>query len=71
MSVEDRRTDAIGRRCAMGCETWPDDQQYALCPTCQERTRRCRNVQPLHPAEALSKKRHADFERWCAANGRP
>jgi hypothetical protein len=71
MAVDDRKTDEVGRRCAMGCETWPDDDAYKLCPTCQEPTRRCRNVRPLNPTEARSKKNHADFERWCADHDRP
>lgn len=55
-------TRDIGRRCGMGCETWPDDEAYADCPQCGEPTRRCRGVRPLSPDEAQSRKAHLDFE---------
>lgn len=67
-TVEDDR--GLGRRCAIGCQTWPDHKQYALCPTCGERTRRFRGVSPLSEEEAQSIKNHADFETYLEAHGR-
>jgi rRNA maturation endonuclease Nob1 len=67
-AVEDNAR--IGRRCAIGCETWPDDQKYSLCPTCGERTQRFRGVNPLSAEEAASLKSHADFEAYLAAHER-
>lgn len=48
----------IGRRCEVGCETWPDDDQYERCPGCGKPTRRYRNMTPLDDSEA----RRAAFE---------
>jgi hypothetical protein len=64
------RDENVGRRCEMGCETWPDDTLYSICPNCEEPTRRFTRMSPLSAEEALSKKKHADFERWCEANDR-
>lgn len=55
-------TSDIGRRCDMGCETWPDEDDYKECPQCGEQTRRCRGVRPLSSEEAQSRKAHLDFE---------
>lgn len=63
-------TQKVGRRCALGCETWPDDTQYTLCPSCGEPTKRFRGVLPLDDAEAESIKNHANFERYLEATGR-
>lgn len=35
---------AIGRRCDVGCLTWPDDKKYAKCPVCGEPTTRYSNL---------------------------
>jgi hypothetical protein len=38
-------TMALGRRCAIGCLTWPDDKKkYKTCPVCGEPTTRYRGV---------------------------
>lgn len=66
---------ALGRRCSIGCETWPDDVLYARCPTCGEDTTRYKNVSPLDPDEARSLLLHAEFERYyekrCTRRGIP
>ena len=46
----------------MGCQTWPDDAEFETCPICEEPTKRYRNVTPLTRNEALSVKRHHQFE---------
>lgn len=36
---------ALGRRCAIGCLTWPDEKnKYGTCPVCGEKTTRYRGV---------------------------
>lgn len=56
----------LGRRCDMGCETWPDDDDYARCPQCGEPTTRYRDVHPLDADDARSKRLHIEFERFYA-----
>jgi hypothetical protein len=52
-----------GRRCAIGCESWPDDEEnYGICPICHEQTTRYSNLYPLSEEEAWTKKVSADFE---------
>lgn len=34
----------LGRRCDIGCMTWPDDKKYNPCPICGEKTTRYRGV---------------------------
>jgi hypothetical protein len=43
---------ANGRRCSIGCESWPDEALYAKCPRCGEKTTRFNNLEPLTSAEA-------------------
>lgn len=43
---------AVGRRCTIGCETWPDEPLYVKCPICGEQTERYRDMEPLDSAEA-------------------
>lgn len=68
---------AEGRRCAIGCETWPDEPLYSKCCVCGEDTRKVRgnSVTPLDPDEAESKKLHYEFERYyerrCQRRGIP
>jgi hypothetical protein len=38
---------AIGRRCGVGCETWPDEKDYEICLICGQPTRRYRGVQVI------------------------
>ena len=66
---------AWGRRCSIGCETWPDEPVYDPCPTCGEKTTRYKNLTPLPADEAQSILLHAQFERYyerrCARLGIP
>lgn len=52
----------VGRRCAMGCETWPAAADFALCPTCKGPTRLYRGVHPLPAEDAKRLLRLAQFE---------
>jgi hypothetical protein len=64
---------ALGRRCDTGCESWPPDSEFVRCPQCGEPTTVYNNLQPLDLDEAISIKRHLDFEakyeRHCEALG--
>lgn len=66
---------AWGRRCDNGCESWPDNEEFKVCPKCDEETKRFSNLQPLDLDEARSIKAHIDFdayyERRCARLGVP
>lgn len=53
-----------GRRCAFGCESWPDDDEYNVCPKCGSETSRYRNLNPLSEEEARSIKLHIEFEEY-------
>lgn len=69
---------AWARRCAIGCETWPDEILYKKCPVCGEETDRFSNAadyEIVSREEALSRKAHAEFEEYyarrCRARGIP
>jgi hypothetical protein len=64
---EDSRGRRSGRRCALGCESWPDESDYARCPQCGEPTSRYSDLYPLSSEEARSKKLHIEFERFYEA----
>jgi hypothetical protein len=53
---------AFGRRCDMGCESWPDDDKYETCPICGQEAERFSNLDPLTETEAA----HALFEHFYA-----
>ena len=55
---------ALGRRCDLGCETWPDDSKYKVCPECGEQTKRFRGVTPLTEEEALPLRFEAFYKEW-------
>lgn len=55
---------AFGRRCAIGCESWPDSDEYKVCPSCLEPTKRYRNLTPLTEDEGKFKKLHIEFEEY-------
>jgi hypothetical protein len=55
---------AQGRRCDIGCESWPDDERFKFCPICDEPTTVYNNVDPLDEDEAQSILRHSEFERY-------
>lgn len=63
------------RRCAIGCESWPDKPLYAKCPVCGEETRRISNINSLSDDEAQSILLHTEFERYyqryCEQKGQP
>lgn len=73
--VDDEHVEAkgMGRRCALGCESWPDDKDYKRCPQCGEVTTRFNNLLPLTAEAARSKANHLRFEDYyeerCAARG--
>lgn len=53
-----------GRRCDLGCESWPDELIYQKCPTCGEPTTRYTNLYPVSDEEGRSAIRRAAFERF-------
>lgn len=59
-----------GRRCALGCESWPDKLDFQKCLRCGEPTTRYSNltVMPLDEAEALLHRArfNAYYARRCA-----
>ncbi len=72
-AVEDG--DRLGRRCAAGCETWPDSETFNVCPICNEETTRFRSVTPITEEEATSFMLNLQFEqfykRHCQRLGSP
>jgi hypothetical protein len=59
MSRNDRRP---GRRCDLGCASWPDSDDYSICPVCGEETTRLVNLMPLDENEAMIRRSEALFE---------
>lgn len=55
---------AWGRRCDIGCESWPDDTAYKECPICGMETTRFSNLIPLDEAEAKAAKARVEFEAY-------
>jgi hypothetical protein len=53
-----------GRRCALGCESWPDEAIYSRCPVCGQPTERVSNLEPLSDEDARSILLHAEFEKY-------
>jgi hypothetical protein len=70
-----RRGDRWGRRCDIGCTSWPDDDKYDICPICKEETERFSNLQPIEEDEAASLVNHLEFEEYyqdrCDRRGLP
>ena len=66
---------ALGRRCDLGCESWPDEALYTRCPRCGNPTERFTNLSPLDSDEAASILSHIEFDRYyerrCARLGIP
>jgi hypothetical protein len=66
---------AWGRRCDLGCESWPDDDIYETCPVCGEPAERFSNLRPLSEKDARSLRLHLAFEEfyadWCNDVGQP
>jgi hypothetical protein len=59
-----KMTGSVGRRCAMGCQPWPAEDDYAICPRCGEPTNLYRGLTPIPKRDALSLKRKAEFEHY-------
>lgn len=55
---------AWGRRCDLGCESWPDDVLYKRCPECGEPTTRYSNLRPMPRDEARSILLHKEFDKF-------
>lgn len=55
---------AWGRRCEVGCESWPDDDIYDTCPVCGEPTERFSNLRPISEEEARSMRLTLEFEQY-------
>ena len=66
---------AWGRRCDVGCESWPDDDAYDECPVCGEPTVRFSNLRPLDETEARTLRLQLEFEHYyveyCENKGQP
>jgi hypothetical protein len=71
----EREDGELGRRCDMGCGTWPDKTIYSKCPTCGEPTTRYKDVDPMPDDEAqailLASQFEAFYEKRCAKLGIP
>lgn len=55
---------ALGRRCDIGCLTWPDDNKYKVCPICGEPTTRYRGVTVADDDEINNAYFEAFYEEW-------
>jgi hypothetical protein len=54
-------------RCKECDVNWPVDfGKYRACPGCLKPTRWDETVDPLSASEALSRQKHAEFDRHCA-----
>jgi hypothetical protein len=53
-------------RCPMGCENWPNNKDYAVCPICNEKTKMVMGPAsvPLTEEAAKSIKLHAEFDTF-------
>ena len=56
--------EPICRRCAIGCESWPDDNLFSTCTHCGEPTRRLKAVPTISFDEARKVKLYELFERF-------
>lgn len=67
MSAEAERPErpqTFGRRCAMGCATWPDDERFKVCPACGQSTVKYRGVTPMDEDEANRYAFEAFYKEW-------
>jgi hypothetical protein len=60
--VSDSPAPSRGRRCDMGCESWPPTDAYKECPVCGEPTTIYTNLYPVAEDEAESRVNHLLFE---------
>lgn len=54
----------IARRCQICGIDWPDLADYIDCPKCETMTRRFKDVRPLDIFEAMSLKKHVEFDAF-------
>ncbi len=54
-------------RCSNCAVNWPPTSEFQPCPQCESKTDMIGNTDPIDVSEALSRKRHADFERYYSA----
>lgn len=55
------------RRCAIGCESWPDEAIFTTCVHCGEQTRRVNGAEPtIDREDARILKLHELFEQFYA-----
>lgn len=66
LTEDDGEEREIGRRCASGCLTWPDEGMYMRCPTCGEKTTRYRGVTVADQDEVDEAMFEAVYKRHCA-----
>lgn len=53
------------RRCSLCLISWPNKDDFDICPQCEGATELFRNTRPeMSLAEAYDQKRHHDFERF-------
>lgn len=62
---------AWGRRCEIGCESWPDDKAYETCPKCDEPAKRYKNLTPLDESEAKHEAFEVFYAKRCERLGIP
>lgn len=55
-----------GRRCALGCASWPDTLEYAKCLYCGEPTTRSSGLSVMPEDEAAALLRRAKFNAYYA-----
>lgn len=55
---------ALGRRCDLGCETWPDDDMFDVCPECGQKTTRYKKVSPIDMEDAVPMLFEAFYREW-------
>lgn len=55
---------ALGRRCGLGCETWPDEDKFKVCPSCGDKTIRYKGVSPITEEEAAPYLFEAFYQEW-------
>lgn len=65
----------VGRRCALGCYTWPDKAMYLNCAVCGEPTERFKKRSPVDEEAAQRYFLELQFEKYyfkhCAQLGIP